>query len=82
MKAFEPAFRDGYSGSHPYKVTPLQGIRAKMNKGSVVFADGCDRVRLRSAETGQYVGIAPDENGALKADWTAADSAETFLLTD
>ncbi|MBD0378520.1 glycoside hydrolase family 3 protein [Paenibacillus sedimenti] len=78
----DAVYRDWYSGSHPYKVTPLQGIQAKMNKGSVIFADGCDRVRLRSAVTGKYVGITPDENGALKAERTAADSAEAFLLTD
>lgn len=77
-------YRDWYSGTLPYKVSPLQGIQAKMSKGSVVYADGCDRVRFRSAVSGNYVGISPEpaENSALKADRTEADSAETFQLTD
>ena len=76
-------FRDGYSGTCPYKVTPLQGIRAKMKEGSVVHVNGSDRVRLR-AVTGKYVGVSSDpaENSALKADRLDACSAETFQLAD
>jgi beta-glucosidase len=78
----DAVYRDAYSGTLPYQVTPLQGIRAKLKEASAVFADGCDRVRLKSANAGTYVGIAPSDDGALQADRTDAGDAETFQLTD
>ena len=58
----DEAFTDWYSGTPPYRVTPLQGINKKLNGDSALFHSGLDRVRLRSAATGQYVVIRGSYN--------------------
>ncbi|HAF99373.1 glycoside hydrolase family 3 protein [Paenibacillus lactis] len=56
----DEAFTDWYSGTPPYRITPLQGITEKMNGRKVNFHTGLDQVRLRSAASGQYVTLADD----------------------
>lgn len=73
-------YRDWYSGSHPYQVTPLQGIKNKLNK-SVVFKDGCDKVKLKLKDNQQYVGIENNETKVLAASRNKEQS-ETFHVTD
>lgn len=72
-------YRDWYSGTLPYTVTPLEGIRSRLevSGGSVAYAEGIDRLRL--SESGRYVRLR--ENGKLAADGSAAQ-AETFAVTD
>lgn len=60
----DEAFTDWYSGTPPYRITPLQGITEKMDGRKVSFHTGLDQVRLRSAGSGQYVTLA-DDNGLL-----------------
>jgi len=74
-------YRDWYSGTFPYKVTPLQAIRKKLEGASVAFADGSHRIRLRAKGSGKYVAIADGEGHPLAASADAA-SAETFRLDD
>ncbi|WP_346834824.1 glycoside hydrolase family 3 C-terminal domain-containing protein [Paenibacillus polymyxa] len=49
-------FHDWYSGTLPYRVTPLEAIRAKLESGSaeerVVYSDAKDRVTLTAATDG------------------------------
>ncbi|KAF6567621.1 glycoside hydrolase family 3 C-terminal domain-containing protein [Paenibacillus sp. EKM202P] len=49
-------FRDWYSGTLPYRITPLEAIRAKLGSGSaeerVVYSDAKDRVTLTAATDG------------------------------
>ncbi|MGY5484658.1 glycoside hydrolase family 3 C-terminal domain-containing protein [Paenibacillus sp. ALE2] len=49
-------FRDWYSGTLPYWVTPLEAIRAKLERGGaeerVVYSDAKDRVTLRASTDG------------------------------
>lgn len=42
----DEVFRDWYSGSLPYAVTPLAGLKARFPQASVSFASGSDRVQL------------------------------------
>ncbi|WP_229073089.1 glycoside hydrolase family 3 protein [Actinoplanes sp. DH11] len=42
-------FEDWYSGTPPYRTTLRDGIAARIGAGSVVFAEGVDRVTLRCA---------------------------------
>ncbi|RRJ66878.1 carbohydrate-binding protein [Paenibacillus oralis] len=80
----DEAFTDWYSGTPPYRVTPLQGVTEKMNGRPVQFTTGLDRIRLRSAATGKYVAIAAGESGgaALVADCENAEQAEVFERND
>ena len=72
-------YRDWYSGTLPYAVTPLQAIRSRMEgKGGVAYAEGIDRVRL--SENGRYVRIREDGKLAAVGEWPA--DAETFAVTD
>ncbi|GFN31534.1 glycoside hydrolase family 3 protein [Paenibacillus xylaniclasticus] len=77
----DTVYRDWYSGTFPYKVTPLQAIRKKLEGASVAFVDGSDRIRLRAKESGMYVTIAEGESKPLAASGSA-DNAETFRLDD
>ncbi|KFN10074.1 glycoside hydrolase family 3 protein [Paenibacillus macerans] len=80
----DEAFTDWYSGTPPYRITPLQGVTEKMNGRPVHFTTGLDRIRLRSAATGKYVGIAAGEEGgaALAANCEDAEQAEVFERND
>ncbi|MDQ0230742.1 glycoside hydrolase family 3 C-terminal domain-containing protein [Metabacillus malikii] len=70
-------FTDWYSGTPPYKVTPVQGISKKVSE-QILFADGCDRIRLRSASTGKYVQV--DETTHFVKVGEAIDGAQdTFI---
>ncbi|MEF2964868.1 glycoside hydrolase family 3 C-terminal domain-containing protein [Paenibacillus sp. M1] len=78
----DEAFTDWYSGTPPYRITPLQGVAEKMAERPVQFHNGLDKVRLRSAETGRYVTIAGGEEAKLKADGNDASAAEVFERND
>lgn len=73
-------YRDWYSGTLPYAVTPLDAIRAKLRDagGETLHASGRDRLKL--AANGRFVAARPDGKLALAAD--SAEGAETFALTD
>lgn len=77
-------YRDWYSGTLPYAVTPLEGIRAKLaaDGHAVRFASGCDHVKLKAAANGQYVSLSAEEKQSLAANQEASDNAEIFEVTD
>ncbi len=75
----DEAFVDWYSGTPPYRVTPLAGIRERLGSaGEAHFITGSDIIRLRSLSSGRYVG----QGRALTADAESSESAEIFELTD
>ncbi|GAB6928349.1 glycoside hydrolase family 3 protein [Paenibacillus sp. JCM 10914] len=71
------AYTDWYSGTPPYRITPLQGIQEKLGDAPVQFHTGLDRVRLRCKATGRYVTICAEDH-SLRAD--ATDSAQATIL--
>ncbi|WP_334075050.1 glycoside hydrolase family 3 protein [Paenibacillus sp. A14] len=79
-------YRDWYSGSLPYTITPLQGIREKLSaagkQAETRFAAGTDRVRLKSKKTGRYVTVRAGEHAALAATAEQAEEAAVFEITD
>ncbi|MGC6585807.1 glycoside hydrolase family 3 C-terminal domain-containing protein [Paenibacillus sp. Dod16] len=76
------AFTDWYSGTPPYRITPLQGVQEKMQDRSVHFHTGLDQVRLRSAVSGQYVALSSEENGRLFANTAESTNAAVFERND
>ncbi|WP_299092620.1 glycoside hydrolase family 3 protein [uncultured Metabacillus sp.] len=72
-------YTDWYSGTPPYTVSPLQGLSEKLN-GNLVYADGCDRIRLRSAETNEYIQV--DSEDILTVGKGKEHSAEKFIHTN
>ncbi|MCL6459813.1 MAG: glycoside hydrolase family 3 C-terminal domain-containing protein, partial [Gorillibacterium sp.] len=75
-------FRDWYSGSYPYTITPLAGIRSKLPDKEVVFREGCDRIAFQSRQNGRYVATTQGVERLLVADQTQPALAEAFDLTD
>ncbi|MNI13989.1 Thermostable beta-glucosidase B [compost metagenome] len=77
-------YRDWYSGSLPYAITPLQGIQEKLDNhgGKTIFAGGTDRVKLKAKRTGRYVQVQGSEQAALAASGQAAEQAAVFEMTD
>lgn len=77
-------YRDWYSGTLPYAVTPLEGIRGKLSSDSqqVRFASGCDHVKLKSSSNGRYISLSDKDKNPLLADQESSDQAEVFEMTD
>ena len=77
-------YRDWYSGSMPYAITPLQGIQEKLDAhgGKTMFAGGTDRIKLKSKRTGRYVQLLEGEQAELAAIGEAAEDAAVFESTD
>lgn len=77
-------YRDWYSGSLPYAITPLQGIQEKLaaHGGKVVFSGGTDRVKLKANKGGRYVQVQDGEQAALSATGETAEQATVFEVTD
>jgi beta-glucosidase len=73
-------YRDWYSGTYPYAITPLEGIRSKLAMGEVVFCEGSDRITLRSAASGLPIGLNY-ENSELTVVSTD-EEAEVFVHYD
>ncbi|QYR24226.1 glycoside hydrolase family 3 C-terminal domain-containing protein [Paenibacillus sp. sptzw28] len=75
-------YRDWYSGSLPYRVTPFEAIRGKLPENAeITFKSGSDRLRLKSAASGKYVRVTEAE-GRLAADAAEAAEGEIFEQTD
>lgn len=77
-------YRDWYSGSLPYAITPLQGIQEKLDShgGKTAFAGGTDRVKLKAKRNGRYVQVQTGEQAALAATGETAEQAAIFEMTD
>jgi len=75
-------YRDWYSGTLPYTVTPAAGIAAKLSAGDVVFRGGANRVALRSTTTGKYVRLGAGDAAPLAATEDDASSASVLETTD
>ncbi|PAD78436.1 glycoside hydrolase family 3 protein [Paenibacillus campinasensis] len=73
----DEAYTDWYSGTPPYRVTPLAGMMEKMDGRSVHFHSGLDLVRLRCAATGKYVVVSGDEKQLVTA---VDDSAQASMF--
>lgn len=77
------AYTDWYSGTPPYRITPLQGIQEKLSgQDKVHFHTGLDKVRIREAASGAYLRIMDGAEAWLVADGKATESAETFELNN
>ncbi|MDQ0192055.1 glycoside hydrolase family 3 protein [Paenibacillus wynnii] len=76
----DEAFRDWYSGTLPYGVTPLQGITKKLAGKQVAFESGSDLVVLTSASNGKAVGIT-GEDGRLAVQHEQMEHGELFEHT-
>lgn len=73
-------YNDWYSGTYPYKVTILDGLKNKLPNAQISFADGSDIIRIKSAENMKY--IEPDEEGILHASGTEPSEKSLFSLMD
>lgn len=78
--------RDCYSGTLPYAITPLQGIRERLaeagNCAETVYVGGADRVRLKVVNSERYVRIGDDDKAALAAAAQRAEAGDLFSVED
>ncbi|MGI5472397.1 glycoside hydrolase family 3 C-terminal domain-containing protein [Streptomyces sp. CA-132043] len=59
-------YTDWYSGTLPYEVTPLQGVRERLGSAATVTtSEGVDRVAFRNTATGAYLTGGGGESGAV-----------------
>ncbi|ROP35596.1 glycoside hydrolase family 3 protein [Saccharothrix texasensis] len=73
-------YEDWYSGTMPYRVTPLQGLA---ERAAVTSSEGVDRIRLRDLTTGRYVTASTSDSGApLTATEVTPGDASGFDVFD
>jgi beta-glucosidase len=77
-------YTDWYSGSLPYTVTPLDGIKEKLGAGGTVTdSEGADRIAFKDVKTGRYITAGTGTTGAvLKESATSADPTTQFDAFD
>jgi beta-glucosidase len=77
-------YRDWYSGTMPYQVTPALGLRRRLGPAAgLVVDEGVDLVAFRTVAAGRYVTAPPGpEGGVLAADADGAGAAQTFAVFD
>lgn len=75
-------YTDWYSGTLPYKITPLDAIKSRLPDKVICFAEGCDRIVIKSAATGKYLRVSDKITGEMSADGTAIDDSVIFDITD
>ena len=77
-------YTDWYSGAPPYRVTPLDGIRARLGASATVAdTEAVDRIALREVGTGRYVTAGSTVDGAaLAATGVGAGAAQQFDAFD
>lgn len=80
----DTVYTDWYSGSLPYQVTPLEGIRNRVASGTTVTSsDGLDRIALRDVSTGKYLAGGAAAGGAVIAENAGpANSTAQFDVSD
>ncbi|NUS64389.1 MAG: carbohydrate-binding protein [Saccharothrix sp.] len=54
-------YEDWYSGTMPYRVTP---VKALAERAAVTSSEGVDRIRLKNLATGNYVTASTSDTGA------------------
>lgn len=72
-------YEDWYSGTMPYRKTPLDEIADKIGKDRVSFAEGLEQSGFKSAPTGKFVTAGRDGKQPLTA---AADKLEKSAAFD
>jgi beta-glucosidase len=74
-------YSDWYGGKLPYRVTALDGIRARA--GSVTSSEGADRIALKDVATGRYVtATGTTDADAVTATAASATTAAQFDTVD
>ncbi len=75
-------YEDWYSGTMPYRVTPLQGIEERFG-GDVAAAEGVDRIALRNPATGRYLTASTNPaGGELVESGGTAGAGQSFDVFD
>lgn len=79
-------YRDWYSGTLPYAVTPLQGIRERLaaeGKGAETsYSAGTDRVRIKAVRSGRYVRLSDESKAPLAARAERPEEGDIFEISD
>ncbi|MCM3626105.1 glycoside hydrolase family 3 C-terminal domain-containing protein [Paenibacillus glycanilyticus] len=82
----DTVYRDWYSGTLPYVITPLEAIRKQMesagNKVHTAYAEGTDRIKLKAIRRGRYVQVSGDEKATLAAAAKLSEEGDVFRVTD
>ncbi|MEN1986729.1 glycoside hydrolase family 3 C-terminal domain-containing protein [Paenibacillus hubeiensis] len=82
----DAVYSDWYSGTIPYEVSPLQGIKDRLategNEAEVRFSGGSDRIRFKSTRSGKYVRSVRDGKETLAASGVTKEEADIFETTD
>ncbi|MCG5219521.1 glycoside hydrolase family 3 protein [Streptosporangium sp. KLBMP 9127] len=79
----DTVYTDWYSGGLPYKVTPREGIKARLGHGaSVTGTEGVDRIALKDVASGKYVTAGTGGGGPLKVSASTAGATEQFDVFD
>ncbi|PHO07027.1 hypothetical protein BFT35_07805 [Thermoanaerobacterium thermosaccharolyticum] len=74
-------YRDWYTGIHPYKVTPLEGIKNKLPHVDLVYVEGNDKIKILAEKNHKYISVN-NETGLLELSNTASEGNDEFIIAD
>ncbi|SDK47052.1 glycoside hydrolase family 3 protein [Sediminibacillus albus] len=78
----DQVFNDFYSGTLPYTVSTLEGVKSKVTEEQVAFSRGVNQIALKSKATNKYVTASPEGDVNLTANSDSIGVNETFSLYD
>ncbi|MCF6409637.1 glycoside hydrolase family 3 protein [Pseudalkalibacillus salsuginis] len=73
---------DFYSGTLPYSVSTLDGIKDKISEDQINFTRGLDEIALKSVKNNQFVSALASGDEVLKANADEIGTNETYYLYD
>lgn len=75
-------YRDWYTGTHPYKVTPLQGIKNALNNKQIVYASGHNQVIISSNTNNKALSVNTEYKDKVYPFGSPDNTKNIFELED
>ncbi|GAA3756095.1 glycoside hydrolase family 3 C-terminal domain-containing protein [Salinactinospora qingdaonensis] len=73
---------DWYSGDLIRRCSPLEGLRERLGAGTVVHAEGADRILLQAVDGGRWLTVAPETPDRSGEDSAALNPAHVSGTTE
>lgn len=75
-------YRDWYTGTHPYKITPLQGIKNLLNDKDIIHMPGYDEVTISLNANNKTLSVNTEYQDKVGTFGSSNNTEGIFELTD
>lgn len=59
-------YKDWYTGTSSYRITPLQGLRQRFKNAEINFVNGNDKIAIKSVRNNEYLGVGSENKINVK----------------